>query len=87
MSKYKDFEFVRRCIRSCVTVSQIRAPITKLNRSFYLKHKDQGLWNILGKERADHFTMMLKNKLNITKIKENANRIYSGNTRGNSEDI
>ena len=87
MSKYKDFEFIRRCIRSCVTVGQIRAPITKLNRLFYNKHDDHSLWRLLCKERDNHFTMMLKNKLNITKIKKDANRIYSGNTRGNSEDI
>lgn len=79
MSKYSDFEFVRRCIRSCVDVYQIRSPITKLKHLFYIKHNDIALDRLLTRERDDHFAMMIKNKLNITKIKENAIRIYSRN--------
>lgn len=77
MSKYSDFEFVKRCIKSCKTVAQIRTPITNLMRLFNQKHKDTSLWIQLGDERDAFFNEMIKTNLNKLKTIDDANRIYS----------
>lgn len=79
MSKYADYEFVIRCIKSCKTVKQIRTPITNLMRSFHEKHSDFDLWVKLKDERDAFFLTMIETDLNKLKIIDDANRIYSRN--------
>ena len=52
--KYKDFEFVRRCIISCVTFTQLGRPISNLISLFGMKYNDYDLVDLLYDERLNH---------------------------------
>lgn len=52
--KYKEFEWIRRIIRSCKTFAQLRTPITRLIALFTNKYQDMELMKLLSKERDNH---------------------------------
>lgn len=52
--KYADFEFVRRCITSCITYSQLGNPISNLIKLFHVKYNDNELVNLLYNYKHEH---------------------------------
>jgi hypothetical protein len=66
MSKYADFEFVKRCIYSCTTLVQTRSPLTRLMRAFRIKHDDNNLWLLLCEHRDKKFDELIKTNLKTT---------------------
>jgi hypothetical protein len=64
--KYKEFEWIRRIIRSCHSWPQLRTPITRLIQLFTKKYQDFGLTELLRNERDNHW-MYGKDKESIVK--------------------
>ena len=52
--KYRDFEWIKRVIKSCETHMQLRSPITRLIRLFGDKYQDFYLVELLKDERDNH---------------------------------
>ena len=52
--KYRDFEWIKRVIKSCETHIQLGSPITNLINLFFAKYGDYDFVYLLIDERDNH---------------------------------